>query len=81
MPVSHRQALDLEKLAVSPRVGYSILVGPDLPAASPALKAIMDAPNLDATMMWLVNALDPRPPPCVLAASITVAVNIAFSLT
>jgi hypothetical protein len=30
------------------RLGFSILVGPDLPAASPALKAIMDAPDATA---------------------------------
>ena len=30
------------------RLGFSILVGPDLPAASPALKAIMDAPDAAA---------------------------------
>ncbi|MFL5049518.1 MAG: hypothetical protein ACJ8D4_05355 [Xanthobacteraceae bacterium] len=50
------------------RLGFSILVGPDLPAASPALKAIMNAPDaaaltaLSATLHQDVSApTDDRP--------------------
>jgi hypothetical protein len=50
------------------RLGFTILVGPDLPAASPALKAIMNAPDaaaltaLSATLHQDVSApTDDRP--------------------
>jgi hypothetical protein len=45
-PLSHEDVGLLRETTA--RLGFSILVGPDLPAASPALKAIMDAPDATA---------------------------------
>jgi hypothetical protein len=65
-PLSHRDVALLSETAS--RLGFSILVGPDLPAASPALKAIIEAPNaaaltaLSATLHHDVSApTDDRP--------------------